>query len=1061
MPRWLLGAVLITILLASRQPLAQGLTTAAIRGTVRASPDARLDGARVEAVNRTTGVPTTGEVHDGRFVLAGLEVGGPYVVTVRRIGFAPQQQSGVYLSLGDRVDLHFVLRPILTQLDTVRVVPTDARLTQRAIGTGGIISDSLLHRLPTLDRDLYDFVRLVPQVSTRVGLAGGGLSAGGVNLRFNNFLIDGAPERALSGNSPTAFSGGKSVPIDAVQEYQVLVAPYDVRYGDFAGALINTVTRGGTNEVHGSAFTYARSAWLSREQDAPYDREQYGLTLGGPLVRDRLHFFVAPELQRLTAPARGPYVGQPQSASPLVPVSATDIARFDSLLQSYGLTAGSAGLVQTGNPLRNFFGRLDLALPALSSRAVASVNYARFAAIGFSRSKDVFPLSSYRSTQASASRLASLQLHTNWQRGLYNEVLASYRVVDTDWTPDARGPVVQVAVTSVASALLKAGSQEQAQGVVQQGRITTLTDNLTVPLGPAHDLTIGGQLELFHLARAGVANAYGTWSFASLDSLERGVAERFEVREDRGGATRPIAGRQFGVYAEDEWRAADRVTILVGVRGDVLSVGDAPPYNPAVDSLFARRTDALPVSHMEISPRLGFRWELGHGRHDQLRGGVGLFTGRAPLAWQLSAIGNYGSGIATLRCGFQSNDGGAPRFVPDYNAPPTACASGRRAGAGDVDLLDSRLRMAQTLRTSLAYDRTLPGNAIATVEALVTQNLADFVFVNLNLRGPRSVDRYGRVMYGTISSSGLSSVDTVSGQFSEVIDLRNTSRNRSYQLSASLEKRFTGAFAGMTSYTYSRVRDVQSPIRAAVPAMQNWSSGRAVSGRHDDMAPGVSLNDVPHRVVVAMTYAAPWQRWATDFSMYYIGESGSPFTYVAGGLNRRGDLNADGAVGNDPIYVPLSAFDPAEILFSGTSGVSGADTSAAATAQRIADQQKTFDQLIAATPCLRRQRGRILERNSCREPWANTSILSVRQRLPVRHRALTAQLDVFNVFNLVRRDWGLYRTAQATLLEQVGQAGAGSALAQALFRFDATRARWNVAPVESAYQLQFALRYNF
>ena len=209
-----------------------------------------------------------------------------------------------------------------------------------------------------------------------------------------------------------------------------------------------------------------------------------------------------------------------------------------------------------------------------------------------------------------------------------------------------------------------------------------------------------------------------------------------------------------------------------------------------------------------------------------------------------------------------------------------------------------------------------------------------------------------------------------------------------------------------------------------------------------------------------MTYAAPWRRWTTDVSMYYVGESGSPFTYVAGGIGL-GDLNADGAARNDPIYVPRSAFDTTEIMFSGAGGA-GADTSSAATAQRILSQQSAFEQWVAATPCLRRQRGRIMARNSCREPFSHTSIASVRQRLPSPGgRALTAQLEVFNVLNLLRQSWGLYRTAPGPLLVQVSQAAAGSPLAQPVFTFDATRPRWTVSPLESAYQLQLALRYSF
>jgi hypothetical protein len=262
------------------------------------------------------------------------------------------------------------------------------------------------------------------------------------------------------------------------------------------------------------------------------------------------------------------------------------------------------------------------------------------------------------------------------------------------------------------------------------------------------------------------------------------------------------------------------------------------------------------------------------------------------------------------------------------------------------------------------------------------------------------------------------------------------------------------------SYTYSRVRDVQTPLRVNFPGAVNWSS-RAVSGRHENLDPEISLNDVPHRLVLAGTYRAPWDRWATEFSFTYVGESGSPFTYLSWGLARRGDLNADGSNANDPIYVPRDAFDPDEIVFSGRSNAPGADNSPEAQADRVDRQQAAFERFVERTECLREERGRILERNSCREPWSHTTIASVRQSIPFAGQALEARLDIFNVLNLLNGNWGRYRVAAPALLEHVAQTPGSPDESAPIFRFDTTAGQWTTLAAESAFQLQLALRYRF
>lgn len=1042
---------------------AQGVASSGIRGSVRAESGGDADNARVRVTHSATGFTVEVDARRGRFLIQGLEPGGPYTVSVRLLGFVAQQRERVVLELGELRNMDFVLQPVIVELKAMEIAGSDNSSLSAVHahgGTAATISEALLRQLPTLNRDLYDFVRLVPQISTKIGLSNAGFSGGGVGFRFNNFLINGVSERTLSGNVSNAFGGAKSIPLDAVQEYQVLLAPYDVRYGDFAGALINAVTKAGTNTMGGSGFVYGRNDRLTR-RTAPdgataYDRAQYGFSLGGPLVHNRLHFFIAPEWQHFTYPAQGPYIGQPQSAARAVPVAEKDITRLNEIMRSYGLIAGSSGPVENGNPLRNVFSRLDLALPASNSRIVLWNHLSNSDDVAFSRAAlDTFSLSSNQVTRVSKSRLSSVQLHTALPRagGGHNELVVSNRSQSLVPHADVHQPLVRVAVPSVSGGrvTVNTGTHETAQETWIRSSSITLKDNLTLPVGASHILTIGAEVERFRIRRGGIAGSYGTWTFASLDDFALGVPDRYEANLDIGSAGVPLGGSQYAAYLGDQWEPSPRLSITAGLRADLLAVDGDVPYHPGVDSIFNRRTDQMPPRRIEFAPRVGFIRDLPGSRPHRVRGGVGIFAARYPLAWVHTALSSSGTGGGLLTCGRSPVDlGPAPQFRPDHRAPPLACANGvaiTNTRRGDVDLLDNNLRMMRTARGSLAYDRSLPGGLRFTGEGLATRALSDFVFVNLNLQDPKAADGRGRVMYGSIAPAGNASPDRRSG-FSEVIDLRNTSRNRSYQLAAKLEKEASDRATGAISYTHSRVRDAQTPLRVNTRGTATWASARALSGRHDDFTPGVSSNDIPHRVVLTGAYTVARLRWRTDLSFYYVGESGRPFTYLAWGTLRRGDLNADGTNTNDPIYVPRNAFDPGEIMFDPKGNT-------------IALQQGTFEALIDGTPCLRRQRGRILERNSCREPWSNTTIASIRQMIPVGKRRLEAQLDVFNVLNLLNSRWGLRHEAAPALLEHVSQTVGPVQTSQSVFRFDSSAPRWITLPVESTVQLQVALRYRF
>lgn len=1033
---------------------AQGSTTATVAGSVMTDGQDPLTGSDIVVINRATGVVAHGMTRRGRYEVPNLEIGGPYLIIARAIGFRPSGRDSVFLRLGERLELDFRLERAATTLEAT-VVNAQPALAGNPSGFGlvTVISDSLLRRLPTRNRNLYDFVQLSPYVYTAVR----GISGGGTNFRYNSFLIDGAGATALFGRNPAGDP--KSIPIDAVREYQVVISPYDVSQGNFAGVLVNAVTQSGTNTFHGSTYVYARNERLARDvpllRDSPYEQVQYGLSLGGPIVRDRVHFFVATELQHLAAPVPGPYVGQLARSAVPVPADTADIRRFIDLLRTRGIDAGSAGPMHNESPLTNLFARIDVALPRWRSRLVLSHNYGDGEFDSFTRIGDgsTFPLGSLGVHQIVTSNVTLAQLFTRFSWGA--NVLTVQRYSQRNAAdPAVRAPLVSVAVPRSGApgvALLQAGSVEGAQNRDDRQRDVEIGDNLSIPVGTAHRLTVGASAEFQRVSRLLVSGSYGAWTFSSLDSLAVGQAATYHVAEDFGGGYSSFTGVQYGVYAADRWQVTDHLVVIAGLRVDIPVLHGNPPYSPAVDSLFGLRTDVVPSGGVAVSPRVGFVWETADGR-DRVRGGVGIFTSRAPLVWWLDAFGNYGEGVRALSCGRRSTDvGPAPAFDPHYLNPPSICANGlgfRTNRGGPVNVLDPGLRYPRVLRTSLAYDRQLPWGIVASVEGIYTRGAHDFLFLNRALRGPVAIDRFGRVLYGTIDSTGAAVPNLVSNRYPAVFELVNQSRNYSYDLAVTLEKRWSSGVEASIAYTYSRVRDAQTPLNPLFG--DNWQSGRAFSGPLDALEAGVSDFDQPHRIVAVATYSAPWSKLRTSLSLYYVGGSGIPFTYTAAqGSPSTGDLNADGTALDDPIYVPKTALDSNQIRFAGTPA-------------EVAVQQQAFEHFIGKTPCLSSQRGHIMSRNSCRSPWVHTLNVALRQGLPSpRGHALAIEVQLFNVLNFLRARWGLVKLPNAALLEQVGQTAGAPGQSQPVFRFQPDFAPFSSDNLDSYYQLQLAVRYSF
>jgi hypothetical protein len=1031
-----------------------------------------LQGVEVVVTNEATGTSMRGTSRgEGRYLVGGLEVGGPYSITVRRLGSPMQTRTGLFLSLGQELRTDVTLEQQPVTLQGVETRATQERLFSRAhMGAEAFISDSMIHQMPVINRDLYDLVRLVPQMSTWFALA-----PSGEGPRVNSIRIDGVGDQVPSSNLAAGqLYGGKVIPLDAVKEYQVLFSPFDVRQGSFAGASVNVVTRSGTNELHGSVAGYGTNERLGPDvpivRNARYEKAQFGLSLGGPLIHDHLLFFLATDVQHRMIPAVGPQVSQSASGSGALPVSAADITRFQQLLSSRGLDGGSAGAVTNANPSSSTFLRFDAPISRWNSRVTVRANYGHADSSIFARptalaptncaTNACFPLSSLQHSRWVDKQLVAIQLVSNFASGASNELLAGHDRLVSGFEPTVKLPLILVMVpgTSGAPAVLQAGTHEIATGQRNASWTTELTDNISISAG-AHRVMIGASAQWFDLRAFQQRGAYGIWEFASLDLLQAGTASRYRVTRDTGSVT-AATGAYQAFYLGDEWEVSSRLSLTFGIRGDLPVLSARPPYVAAVDSIFHRRTDAVPSGVVQWSPRLGFNYRLtSKDARTQLRGGVGLFTGRLPLFWLFGGFSAYGLAMRTLQCGSLPSDAGPPpAFQSDYRGAPLACAGGQTFGAatnGEIDVIDPHLRLPQAMRASVAADVQLPFGAIGTIEGLYTRATRAVFFSPINLADPVASDRRDRALYGTFDATGVAIPSRVTPQLGDVLAITNQSKDNSYDVTGELRRQSRIADVA-ASISYGRSRDVQSPRMVSALLTDNWRFARPVAGRQNDLTLGTSDFDQPLRVRASGTVHSPWRRFWTDISFFYVGGSGFPYTYVAGGMQGRGDLNADGAVGNDPIYIPRRAVDTAEIRFAGTPA-------------EVNAQQAALDRFVDEAPCLRNQRGRIMSRNSCRSPWMSLTNLALRQALHTRRaQSLVFELQVFNILNLLDSRWGrmelptgavLATTSQIPLLSQVGETAGPKA--QPIYRFDSTMRHVSDENFDSYYQIQLAVRFSF
>jgi hypothetical protein len=991
---------------------AQGVTTAAVSGRILDAEGAPVASAMVRVVNEATGIGrSVASDAQGSYYVSGLQVGGPYTVTASRIGYAAETQDGLQLTLGQNLVLNFVLGVEAVEVAGITVLTTAAAtglIRPGRTGAEQLVTEEQLSNLPTISRNFTDFISMSPLV----GGGGATTSVAQGHNRFNSIQIDGALSQDLFGLGSTGQPGGqagaRSISIEAVKQYQILAAPYDVRQSGFAGGLINAVTKSGTNDMRGGAYFYYKNENFARQElmvrGSPVEFGEfrnplYGGFLGGPLIRDRAHFFASAEIENHTRPGGSVALGRDPDA--LTGVRLEDAERFADILRGMGVEPGGFGVRERQNPNRNFFGRVDAQLNPNHSLTLRH-NYVRAEDdIVQNRFGTNYSLDSHWYFFESSTNSSVLQLNSSLPNGMYNELRAGATIIRDRRSPYQRFPVIIVSVPrsdADGTRSLFAGAEFFSQGNELDHDSYEVTNDLSFTRGD-HRFTFGVKNELFRFRNLFWPGMTGEWSFASLDDLAAGNPNAFRRNVAATPDVDPNARfsvNQLSFYGQTEWSGIDNVVITAGLRYDHPMVLDDPIYNPAVEQGLGRRTDQVPSGNGILSPRLGFNWDVYGDRTTQVRGGAGIFTGRHPFVWLSNVYSNTGLFTVTVNC--SAGAGNLPAFTIDPDNQPSACAAAGTPAppTAVINLIDPDFQYPHNYRYNLALDRELPFGIVGTVELMYTQARKTILLreLNVDFANPVSVTQGGREVYGThtpgplapgANNVNLAQPNRLTDQALAVVELTNDNRDRSYSLTVQAQRRSLAGLDLNASYTYGRAKDITGLTSSIATSNIGFNP---VKGSPNNPELVTSDFEMRHKTVFSAIYdVRPWM----NVALFYTGATGRKYSYVYDG-----DVNADGYEAayagnrfNDLIYVPMNAND-----ITLTDPADWAD----------------LDAYISTEPCLQRNRGQIISRNACDTPWDSRVDARFTFRVPtIRAQRVELTADIFNVLNLLNDDWGLNR----------------------------------------------------
>jgi hypothetical protein len=952
---------------------AQTITTGSLAGVVVDAQGGVLPGATVQAVHTPTGTTYEGVTDDqGRYNILNIRV-GPYDVRVSMTGFRVETQPNIDVQLGEQKAVDFRLQ-LETVTETVEVTGQTSVIDSSRAGTADNVSPVAVENLPTISRNITDIARTSPYFNP-IGLNEDPLaiSVAGRNNRYNNVQIDGAVNNDVFGLAASGTPGGQTeaqpISLDAIQELQLVVSPYDVRQGGFSGGGINAITKSGSNQLRGTAYFYGRNQDLVGESPTgtkvgPFKDQQFGGSVGGRIVQNRAFFFGNVDWGRRDNPSGVSVSGSGQQFG-----REPEIDRFISILQNrYNYDAGGKEeFVRTVNSDKVFV-RTDFNV-ADGHQLTVRHNYLEgLNDIGRPTTSAYYmPDAFYRIENNTNSTVA--QLNSTFGSAV-NELRFTYsRIRDRragQPNEDRPFPFVQV---NLSAGTVRAGRENFSTANELDQDVFELNNDFTWLTG-RHTLTLGTHNEFFKFRNLFIRDFFGNYQFANLDLFEQGLAQSFDysfsLTNDPQQSAR-FRVRQFGFYAGDQWRPTPSLTVTVGVRADIPTFPDKPTRNPLTESALNLSTEEVP-SGVLWSPRAGFNYAVGGSGREQVRGGIGLFSGRTPYVWLSNQYGNTGIEFRRLTQSFNANN--RIPFVPDPNAQPQTVGG---AATNEIDLIDPDYKYPSLIRTNLAYDRELGFfGLIGTAEFLYSTNVNDIRYENLNL-APIGARPDGRPVYARNRVAGLS----------DIIFLTNTNQGDAWSIALKADRPFRNGFFMNSSYLYGRSRSIMDGTSSQ--AASNWGNVY-VPGDPNNPPLTRSNFDPGHRITLAGGYDIPvGAGFTATASVFYSGQSGRPYS-----ANYAFDYNGDARGTNDLLYIPASASEP----YAYTNG--------------------TFDDLMTwarSEKCLADFIGKTHERNACRSPWINTLDFRFNVGLPVKRAKVELTWDVLNLVNLFDRNAGLLEYA--------------------------------------------------
>ena len=1117
--RSFISAIMLVIAVAVNAQV----TTASMSGKVTDTNNEAIIGATIQAIHEPSGTHYGAITNiDGRYSIQGMRAGGPYKVEVSYVGYQTMVFKGINLQLGDNYVLSAELKESSELLDEV-VVTASANSNMKSSRSGAItnVNAAQMSVIPSVSRSMTDIMRLSPQGSSTTN----GFAVGGGNYRQSNVTIDGAQFNNTFGlGSGSLPGGGNPISLDALEQISVAVTPYDVRQSGFTGGAINAVTRSGTNEFRGSAYAYITNSDFIGNNVAgdkfPLEdshKYTYGASIGGPIIKNKLFFFVNGEYEDNMAAGPTGKAGNGKddySNTSRRPTLEQLNGLTDYVGSTYGLTTGAWQGYNLKTPSYRILARVDWNIDdnnkfnirftksnkksnsgASNSRSPLNVTAIYGGSNADYGSNSFYGMSSESTRYYSESRFTSIAGELNSRLGKFTNTLrGTYSFQDQPRSTEySNAPTVEILVNDGQNhyptwALI--GNDPFTMGNLSQTKNIVLTDELNVTLGK-HNLFAGLQYEYNHAVNGYAQMGAGYYAYEATPeqvakgdwasvfaSTPRVFAITYGNNEAHSMFEAKMSTHQYSLYLQDNIDLTENFKLSLGARFELPSYPSLENnFNSGLwDLKFGRNhyaTDQVPNNSISISPRVGFNWDLSNGeRKYVLRGGTGIFVGRMPFVWLVSAVGNSGMGQTSYIYYNQSTgsaSAGNGTIAPSFTTSQASMleqikATGATSVPNNPTILSKDLRMPKTWKASLAFDAKLPGDIDFTLEGIYNKDLNPCVVANKN------------VYWDGSSAIELSKYDTrnyMSAYYpgNQIYEIGNAGKKAYYwSISAQLQKTFNFGLALNASYTRSQAKSYTEGIGDQVSSA--YTNYRNSISAVNDNETGYATYVAPNRILLSASYKLKeGKNAASTFSLIYDGSEngfmGGYYSYARYSYIFSNNVTNDKSAPGNLLYIPRTREELNSWNFADTKYKDAQNKEILYAADTQRDDFWTY---INQDSYLKNRKGQYTERGGAKMPWHHQLDFKFNQDfyLMVAGKRHTLQLgcDITNLPNLLCNDWGLYKQVSSNSLLSY-KAGKGTNGSDGTFTYNMVNGARHLKTYEnysstySTYQVLFSVRYIF